>query len=168
MLWLVAAIALSQCTKDTDCKGDRICSDGHCVDAMPSDAPKLAPPVPPWADPVRDALLLGQTQQIKSEIAELRAKLDDTTYAAPVVKLVFAALCGAGMLGSLAVAAQPGLSSVGFVGIIGFGAATIVLHIVGGFQLRNRVRDRQTLPLEIHSKEEELKVLTEIVSPPKE
>jgi hypothetical protein len=36
--------ASAQCTKDIECKGDRICSDGACVD--PSPAP---PPLPPSA-----------------------------------------------------------------------------------------------------------------------
>ncbi len=46
---LVAHTASAQCTKDTDCKGDRICQNGVCVDpgsaATPA-APSIAPPVP--------------------------------------------------------------------------------------------------------------------------
>lgn len=33
MLALVVAVALAQCTKDTDCKGERVCTDGVCIGA---------------------------------------------------------------------------------------------------------------------------------------
>jgi hypothetical protein len=46
--------ALAQCTKDTDCKGNRVCSNGQCLDALapppPVGAPGptvVAPPPPP-------------------------------------------------------------------------------------------------------------------------
>jgi hypothetical protein len=45
-----ASSAHAQCTKDTDCKGDRICNDGACMDPTPPAA--LAPlpaPEPPAA-----------------------------------------------------------------------------------------------------------------------
>lgn len=54
MVLLVAMAVLAQgsggCTKDTDCKGDRICEAGVCV--TPPSAPQLeAPPVPPPPPP---------------------------------------------------------------------------------------------------------------------
>ncbi len=39
----IPSVARSQCVKDTDCKGDRICSDGVCVDAVARE------PVRNWA-----------------------------------------------------------------------------------------------------------------------
>jgi hypothetical protein len=36
LLALTSTTAAAQCTKDTDCKGDRICVEGSCVDASPS------------------------------------------------------------------------------------------------------------------------------------
>jgi hypothetical protein len=42
--------AAAQCTKDTDCKGDRICQDGSCVAVAPAPAP-VPPPAPPPAPP---------------------------------------------------------------------------------------------------------------------
>ena len=42
-------IAASQCTADTDCKGDRVCHGGKCVD--PQAAQPAAPPAPKAAVP---------------------------------------------------------------------------------------------------------------------
>jgi hypothetical protein len=41
-LWCAAGRADAQCTKDIECKGDRICRDGACTD--PSPAPVVAVP----------------------------------------------------------------------------------------------------------------------------
>lgn len=43
MAW--AGLTHAQCTKDTDCKGDRICEKGVCAAPMPS-KPPIARPVP--------------------------------------------------------------------------------------------------------------------------
>lgn len=40
-----SAVARAQCTKDTDCKGERVCEAGQCTGPAPSAAP--ATPVPP-------------------------------------------------------------------------------------------------------------------------
>lgn len=53
MLSLVIAVALSQCTKDTDCKGERICSAGLCLE---SNAPREQSPVAAQLDAQRPAL----------------------------------------------------------------------------------------------------------------
>lgn len=50
--------ALAQCTKDTECKGDRVCEDGKCVapsGAASAAAPSAAAPEPSAAPPVADA-----------------------------------------------------------------------------------------------------------------
>ncbi len=50
-----AADLLSGCGKDTDCKGDRICVSGKCVDPAPVDlAMKLDLQAPPDLDPPAD------------------------------------------------------------------------------------------------------------------
>jgi hypothetical protein len=43
----------AQCHKDTDCKGDRVCEDGTCVEPPPGVIPEPAPPPPP-APPAPD------------------------------------------------------------------------------------------------------------------
>ncbi len=43
VLALASGNAAAQCTKDTDCKGDRICSGGECVESA---APAASPPRP--------------------------------------------------------------------------------------------------------------------------
>jgi hypothetical protein len=60
-----ASSAHAQCTKDTDCKGDRICNDGACNDPTPPatlaplPAPEppaaIAPPAPPSPGAIPDA-----------------------------------------------------------------------------------------------------------------
>jgi hypothetical protein len=42
---LVSALANAQCTKDTDCKGDRVCDGGKCTSPLPP-----APAAPPGSD----------------------------------------------------------------------------------------------------------------------
>lgn len=42
---LVSALANAQCTKDTDCKGDRVCEGGKCTSPLPP-----APAAPPGSD----------------------------------------------------------------------------------------------------------------------
>src|SRR3954467_12292459 len=46
----VPGVALAECTKDTDCKGDRVCERGVCVapaDRAPPARPEYTPPPPP-------------------------------------------------------------------------------------------------------------------------
>jgi hypothetical protein len=45
---LVSALAQAQCTKDTDCKGNRVCEAGKCT--SPASALPPAPPAPPGAE----------------------------------------------------------------------------------------------------------------------
>lgn len=47
---LVSMTAHAQCTKDTDCKGDRVCDAGKCVMGLPA-----APPPPPGSEPAPPA-----------------------------------------------------------------------------------------------------------------
>jgi hypothetical protein len=45
MLIAYSAVSAAQCTVDTDCKGNRICQAGQCVDAAPAPVETGAPPV---------------------------------------------------------------------------------------------------------------------------
>src|SRR5688572_19737347 len=38
-LWFVPQSAFAQCTRDVDCKGERICENGQCVDPQTRTAP---------------------------------------------------------------------------------------------------------------------------------
>ena len=59
--WLITSLSQAQCTKDTDCKGERVCEEGACVAAptssapppaeAPAPAPAAAPPPPPPPPP---------------------------------------------------------------------------------------------------------------------
>ena len=54
-------IAASQCTADTDCKGDRVCNNGKCVEPQPATppAPKATVPKPgPAAVPIAKEQLM--------------------------------------------------------------------------------------------------------------
>lgn len=57
ILFLVGALglstaALAQCTRDTDCKGDRVCDQGVCVDpSQRQGGGELSPPPPPPPPP---------------------------------------------------------------------------------------------------------------------
>jgi len=53
LLTLGALDAAAQCTKDTECKGDRICQDGVCVEPAPGvlPVPGYASPQPGYAQP---------------------------------------------------------------------------------------------------------------------
>lgn len=48
---LLAAQAHAQCAKDTDCKGDRVCEQGQCVNPPPVEALPPPPPAPEAAAP---------------------------------------------------------------------------------------------------------------------
>ncbi len=50
VLLLAGSTAVAQCTKDTDCKGDRVCVSGACVDATTELPPPPAPAVAPRPD----------------------------------------------------------------------------------------------------------------------
>jgi hypothetical protein len=43
----LAPLAHAQCSKDTDCKGDRVCEEGACVAPPPAGPADAAPPPPP-------------------------------------------------------------------------------------------------------------------------
>lgn len=85
---LVSALAHAQCTKDTDCKGDRVCDAGKCTSPLPP-AP-AAPPgtdgtVPPGADAATDAAPAdGQTAPAPA-VAPVNLQLQSSpSEAAPV------------------------------------------------------------------------------------
>jgi hypothetical protein len=61
LVLLVTSLSSAQCSKDTECKGERICEAGQCVAPSPSAPPaavSAAPPAP--AAPLRAAPLVHQ------------------------------------------------------------------------------------------------------------
>jgi hypothetical protein len=57
LLW--GSFANAQCTKDTDCKGDRVCRTGACEDplpAAPANPPNLGQPITPTAAPTAEVV----------------------------------------------------------------------------------------------------------------
>jgi hypothetical protein len=62
LVFLYADDAMAQCTKDTDCKHDRICVNGECVNPSPTDAaPSVAQPqTPPQTEPAPPAAAPSQ------------------------------------------------------------------------------------------------------------
>jgi hypothetical protein len=52
-LSLFSSVASAQCTKDTDCKGDRVCEEGKCT--APVATPSAASPPSPAPVPAREA-----------------------------------------------------------------------------------------------------------------
>jgi hypothetical protein len=70
LLMLTSQVAHAQCTKDTDCKGDRVCEAGVCTSPLPA-----APPAPPDAKPgaaaAQDAPSSGQALPPPSGVAVL-------------------------------------------------------------------------------------------------
>jgi hypothetical protein len=55
----VANVAQADCTKDTDCKGDRVCINGACVDPSSPGLPPPVEPLPPGAVPAPDVVPPG-------------------------------------------------------------------------------------------------------------
>lgn len=168
MLAFVVAVALAQCSKDTDCKGDRICVDGQCV----GDAPKAAPaqvPQPVVIVPDR-ATSLARIYQLRNEISDLHTELEDATLGGPVFKLI-----GGGLLGALSGASfvltanaleceSRNLRYCGnpaaWVGVaVPSAVLAVVLFIWGGLQLRNRLETQSRIPGEIAIREAELREL---------
>src|SRR6185436_19383962 len=47
LILAVPGVALAQCTRDTDCKGDRVCERGNCI----TPAERAAPPRPEYTAP---------------------------------------------------------------------------------------------------------------------
>lgn len=148
MLALMIAVTLAQCTKDTECKGERVCSEGVCIE---SDAPIAA--VEPIQEPVKTALTIDRAKQLTAEIKELKAGLEDATYGSPIAKLVFAAA-----FAGLAVVASQG--GAGGIWVAASGIASAALFLWGGIQFAIRWNMNHTVPDEIAAKEKELRKLT--------
>jgi tetratricopeptide (TPR) repeat protein len=75
---LQAPRAQAGCTRDSDCKGDRICEDGRCINPPPSNQPQAGPTVrPPPAGlpstpafPVRPQAQPATNEQVGSQLFE--------------------------------------------------------------------------------------------------
>lgn len=169
MLALLVAVALAQCTKDTDCKGERVCTSGECVEPNPL-ATKPAPAtslVPREQDVAAERVRIIRMGRLEAELRDLRYGLEDATLGGPIFKLVAATAFT--VLGALLIAnwgdglacASSGLRNCGGGAAVGGGgfaasAAAIALWIWGGVQLRLRIGAREQLPMDIAAKEAEL------------
>lgn len=164
MLALLVSVALAQCMKDTDCKGDRVCTAGECTDvARPLvPAPAVQPVVP---DPMAQAARIARVGELRAEVRDLKERLDDATLAGPIFKLLGATFFTVLGIALLDVGATPscyagcGLNYGTLGGGIASSAVAVVLWLWGGIQLRLRLRDRAELPVEIANREAQLKVL---------
>lgn len=174
---LLLAFAQSGCTKDTDCKGDRICEAGRCVSPQapaPTPAPEpLSLPPPPSIDgaPVPDKTPLVPTEQqtwarqdranrVRGELADLQRDYDDQTYGGPIFKLT-GALAGLAVgVTCLVFALLPrGYSWDNSGYLVGAAAGFVIgggLGAWGGVQLWNRAAERERLKPEIEKKKAQL------------
>lgn len=71
-LLTLSAAAHAQCTKDTDCKGERVCVDGKCQEPSAAPPPKASeeppPPPPPNAEKARRQPLVGLAEKLAQKI----------------------------------------------------------------------------------------------------
>lgn len=150
MLALLTAVALSQCSADVDCKGERVCEDGKCVGA------RLQPPV----NRVARAAQLGE------EIGQRKAVLEDASFVGPSLKL------GAGIvvlvLGVFSTLAYQNVaynyvcdSACLANGMLGIPSLVIgpALILWGGIQLVLSAIRHASIPEEIRVREDEIRVL---------
>lgn len=162
MLALLAALALAQCTKDTDCKGERVCTAGECVE--PAAQAQPPPALVPQRPPLERANAIARANELRGEISGLRADLDDATLLGPLVKLTGAVILAGVALGTYAYYQR----SLRYGPDLGSGYTTIPivcavigagLALWGGLQLGLRLRARANLPEQIRVREEQLAVL---------
>lgn len=82
---LVAQPARAQCTKDTDCKGSRVCNQGACVDASPSQqTPREgAQPAPHPAEPAATPLTAPPVQAPAQAAPQVAPAYGPPVYGSP-------------------------------------------------------------------------------------
>lgn len=110
VVFVASSASIAQCTKDTDCKGDRVCSVGACVD---SDAPRVFRVAP-------------EVQRMRFQVDVLKAQR--SSLVPPIVTLALALVSVAVGFGLL------GYDSSGLAGylLLGVGAS---LGVSGGVGL---------------------------------
>lgn len=156
-LW--STLASAQCSRDTDCKGNRVCEGGVCIesDAPIAEAPKVAPVA---ADPSRAARLV----ELNFELREMRESLDGAGLVGPIIKLVLAG--GAAVGGVLFFSfAQSSTTTDLRSNNITFGAifsgVAVALAVWGGLQLGLRLHARSVLPEKIAATEAQITALSQ-------
>ncbi len=168
LLWgallLCPTLAFAECTKDTDCKGDRICTAGQCVD---SDRPTTAP-----VSAVALADRIARVTQLRGELVEMKTDLEEADIVAPIVKVLLSTALGAlggwslgTWLDSVACANSnytncgdsSALWGVGSAVALSLGVAGVIW---GAVQLGRHVAARRKLPGEIEAREEQLRILS--------
>lgn len=158
MLALLVVLALGQCSKDTDCKGQRICVRGTCA----GDAPFADPFAPTKAD-------LVQGVQLRRELADLEEEYEEDNLVSPVLKLAFG--IGLGVLTSVlwGTAGQydSGTATAMVLGGLASGIVGLVFTLWGGIQLPLRMNSRAKLADAITDKKEQLDALGVDQAPPR-
>lgn len=117
-LWLLPIEARAQCTKDTDCKGDRICEEGKCTSPTPPPAPPEAPPEvaaepPPLAPAPAEASppaepspvardLAGDEAAVMAELGPQEPSTRPRSKAALTTGIVMVSVAPIALLGALA------------------------------------------------------------------
>ncbi len=139
MLPLLLALALAQCSKDTDCKGDRVCTAGACVDPSP-----LVP-----REQVREEI---ERDRLTRALNDSRDELQRTNPVSSVALIIGGAALGGVATWLVLLYAQSKdevYATIGGSALVG-GA---VLLIAGFIQLGLRIHARSRLRAEIAQQE---------------
>lgn len=145
MLPLLLTLALAQCTKDTDCKGDRVCTAGECVDPGP-----LVP-----REQVREEI---ERERLSRALTESQGELQRSNPVSSVALIIGGAALGgvaAWMIHLYAQSKDEVYATIGGSALVG-GA---VLLIAGFIQLGLRLHARSRLRAEIAAQELQLREL---------
>lgn len=149
VVWFASASAHAQCTKDTDCKGLRVCDAGQCTGPAPSEDTeerKDSPPPEAAAAPVERAPASAKVTEASSKPELDEPAPRETAMRARSTPLVIAGSVALS-LSSIGLYVTYGASIIGVFGnrshydrlereearniAIGFGVGTVVLMAVG-------------------------------------
>ncbi len=158
LLW--AGSSFAQCTRDTDCKGNRVCEAGACIE---SDTPIAAAPMVSAPGVSISPMAAARLVELNAELRDLRERLDDATLAGPIVKLALAGVAAAGGVVFFSLAQSAATedlyrNSLTFSYI--FTGVAVALVIWGSIQLGLRLHARRSLPPRIADAEEQIKALS--------
>lgn len=166
VLVLFAWPAYAQCTKDIECKGDRVCTLGQCVEpgAVVVPVVPVAPVTPPAeAKKPRErsmAEMLKATELLRltREVVELQERYDDAGMGAPTWKLVLAgvALAVSGIFWGVGLSPDFYGSSYGQTYVataVVLDGAALLFGTIGIVQLVLRLNERATIPGQIEARQ---------------
>lgn len=141
----MVALSLAQCTKDTDCKGDRVCVDGACRESL---VPSLS-----FAESERRARI----DELTRELEGLRGEQLRSPFG-PLAVIIGGALFGglSGMLGYLFASTQD--PTYGYF-CLASGVAGLSMLLGGSARLSLNLTQRRLLPAQIADREAGLRGL---------